>query len=121
MMLTHFNFAVKALPKTKEESSKEVKKADKKQAEESKAVKETAEPPAKKVFLITQKKAPGKTFYDIGIAVSTERGLVVPVIRDACQKSMAQLEKSIKNADEVAIPILAMNFDFELDVRRKKD
>ncbi len=34
-------------------------------------------------------------FYDIGIAVSTERGLVVPVIRDADQMSMAQIENSI--------------------------
>lgn len=34
-------------------------------------------------------------FFDIGIAVSTERGLVVPVIRDADQKSMAEVEKSI--------------------------
>lgn len=36
-------------------------------------------------------------FYDIGIAVSTERGLVVPVIRDADQLSMADIEKSISN------------------------
>ncbi|AHE66109.1 2-oxoglutarate dehydrogenase complex dihydrolipoyllysine-residue succinyltransferase [Legionella oakridgensis] len=34
-------------------------------------------------------------YYDIGIAVSTERGLVVPVIRDADQLSMADLEKTI--------------------------
>ena len=34
-------------------------------------------------------------FYDIGIAVSTERGLVVPVIRDADQLNMADIEKSI--------------------------
>ena len=34
-------------------------------------------------------------YYDIGVAVSTERGLVVPVIRDANQQSMADLEKSI--------------------------
>jgi 2-oxoglutarate dehydrogenase E2 component (dihydrolipoamide succinyltransferase) len=34
-------------------------------------------------------------YYDIGIAVSTERGLVVPVIRDACQLSMAEIEKKI--------------------------
>jgi 2-oxoglutarate dehydrogenase E2 component (dihydrolipoamide succinyltransferase) len=37
-------------------------------------------------------------FYDIGIAVSTERGLVVPVIRDADQMSMAQIESSINEA-----------------------
>lgn len=37
-------------------------------------------------------------FYDIGIAVSTERGLVVPVIRDADQLSMAQVESAINEA-----------------------
>ncbi|MCC5792012.1 MAG: 2-oxoglutarate dehydrogenase complex dihydrolipoyllysine-residue succinyltransferase [Legionellaceae bacterium] len=37
-------------------------------------------------------------FYDIGIAVSTERGLVVPVIRDADQKSLADIEKGISDA-----------------------
>ncbi len=36
-----------------------------------------------------------KNFYDIGIAVGTEKGLVVPVVRDADQKSMAQLEQEI--------------------------
>ena len=36
-------------------------------------------------------------YYDIGIAVSTERGLVVPVIRDADQSSMASLEQSISD------------------------
>jgi 2-oxoglutarate dehydrogenase E2 component (dihydrolipoamide succinyltransferase) len=34
-------------------------------------------------------------FYDIGVAVSGSRGLVVPVVRDADQKSFAELEKSI--------------------------
>ena len=34
-------------------------------------------------------------FYDIGIAVGTERGLVVPVVRDADKKSFAQLERDI--------------------------
>jgi len=34
-------------------------------------------------------------YFDIGVAVSTERGLVVPVIRDADQVSMAGIEKSI--------------------------
>ncbi|MGA7537270.1 MAG: 2-oxoglutarate dehydrogenase complex dihydrolipoyllysine-residue succinyltransferase [Steroidobacteraceae bacterium] len=34
-------------------------------------------------------------FYDIGVAVSTERGLVVPIIRDADIKSFATLEKEI--------------------------
>lgn len=37
-------------------------------------------------------------FYDIGIAVSTERGLVVPVIRDADQMSMASIELAINDA-----------------------
>lgn len=34
-------------------------------------------------------------YYDIGIAVSSPRGLVVPVIRDADQLSMAGIEKAI--------------------------
>jgi len=34
-------------------------------------------------------------YYDVGIAVSTERGLVVPVIRDADQLSMAEIEQAI--------------------------
>jgi 2-oxoglutarate dehydrogenase E2 component (dihydrolipoamide succinyltransferase) len=34
-------------------------------------------------------------FYDIGVAVSTERGLVVPIVRDADIKSFATLEKEI--------------------------
>lgn len=34
-------------------------------------------------------------YYDIGIAVSTERGLVVPVLRDVEQMSMAEMEKDI--------------------------
>lgn len=34
-------------------------------------------------------------YYDIGVAVSTERGLVVPVIRNADELSMADIEKSI--------------------------
>ncbi len=34
-------------------------------------------------------------FYDIGVAIGTERGLVVPVIRDADQKSFAQIEQDI--------------------------
>ncbi|MEZ5957613.1 MAG: 2-oxo acid dehydrogenase subunit E2 [Hyphomonadaceae bacterium] len=36
-----------------------------------------------------------KNFYDIGIAVGTDRGLVVPVVRDADHKSMAEVEKEI--------------------------
>ncbi len=34
-------------------------------------------------------------FYDIGVAVGTERGLVVPIVRDADKKSFAQLERDI--------------------------
>ena len=34
-------------------------------------------------------------FYDIGVAVSTERGLVVPVLRDADALSLAQIEEQI--------------------------
>ena len=34
-------------------------------------------------------------YYDIGMAVSTERGLVVPVVRDADQKGLAEVESQI--------------------------
>src|SRR5205085_5226425 len=34
-----------------------------------------------------------KRYYDIGVAVSTEEGLVVPVLRDADKKSFAMIEK----------------------------
>ncbi len=34
-------------------------------------------------------------FYDIGVAVGTERGLVVPIVRDADKKSFADLERDI--------------------------
>ncbi|MEJ0100605.1 MAG: 2-oxoglutarate dehydrogenase complex dihydrolipoyllysine-residue succinyltransferase [Pseudomonadota bacterium] len=36
-----------------------------------------------------------REFYDIGMAVSTDRGLVVPVLRDADQLSFAQIEKAV--------------------------
>jgi 2-oxoglutarate dehydrogenase E2 component (dihydrolipoamide succinyltransferase) len=36
-----------------------------------------------------------KHYYDIGVAVSTPNGLVVPVLRDADQKSFAQIEAEI--------------------------
>ncbi len=36
-----------------------------------------------------------KNYYDIGVAVSTPQGLVVPVIRDADQMSMAEIEAKI--------------------------
>jgi 2-oxoglutarate dehydrogenase E2 component (dihydrolipoamide succinyltransferase) len=38
-----------------------------------------------------------KNYYHIGIAVGTERGLVVPVVRDADQKSIAEIEKTISD------------------------
>lgn len=34
-------------------------------------------------------------FHDIGVAVGTERGLVVPIVRDADKKSFADLERAI--------------------------
>ncbi len=34
-------------------------------------------------------------FYDIGVAIGTEKGLVVPVLRDTDKKSFAQIEKDI--------------------------
>ncbi len=34
-------------------------------------------------------------YYDIGVAVSTDRGLMVPILRDADQMSFAQIEKTI--------------------------
>jgi 2-oxoglutarate dehydrogenase E2 component (dihydrolipoamide succinyltransferase) len=34
-------------------------------------------------------------YYDIGVAVSTERGLIVPVLRNADQMSFGELEKSV--------------------------
>jgi len=36
-----------------------------------------------------------KNYYHIGIAVGTERGLVVPVVRDCDHKSFAEIEKEI--------------------------
>jgi 2-oxoglutarate dehydrogenase E2 component (dihydrolipoamide succinyltransferase) len=36
-----------------------------------------------------------KNYYDMGVAVGTDRGLVVPVVRDADQMSLAEIEKDI--------------------------
>jgi 2-oxoglutarate dehydrogenase E2 component (dihydrolipoamide succinyltransferase) len=36
-----------------------------------------------------------KRYYDIGIAVGTEEGLVVPVVRDADKKTFAEIERTI--------------------------
>ncbi|MBE2179073.1 MAG: dihydrolipoyllysine-residue succinyltransferase [Chthoniobacterales bacterium] len=48
-------------------------------------------------------------FYDIGVAVGTERGLIVPVIRDADRKTFAQLEHDLayyaKKARDGAITV----------------
>jgi len=41
-------------------------------------------------------------YQDIGVAVSTERGLVVPIIKDADMKSLPELEKSILEYSEKA-------------------
>ncbi len=37
-------------------------------------------------------------YYDVGVAVSTDKGLMVPVIRDCDKKSMAEIEKDIADA-----------------------
>jgi 2-oxoglutarate dehydrogenase E2 component (dihydrolipoamide succinyltransferase) len=39
-----------------------------------------------------------KNYYHIGVAVGTEKGLVVPVIRDCDHKSLAEIEKDIAAA-----------------------
>jgi 2-oxoglutarate dehydrogenase E2 component (dihydrolipoamide succinyltransferase) len=36
-----------------------------------------------------------KNYYHIGVAVSTDKGLVVPVVRDCDRKSLAEIEKAI--------------------------
>ncbi|MFT5398948.1 MAG: 2-oxoglutarate dehydrogenase E2 component (dihydrolipoamide succinyltransferase) [Gammaproteobacteria bacterium] len=41
-------------------------------------------------------------YFDVGIAVSSERGLVVPVLRDADLLSYAEIESSIRNMGERA-------------------
>ena len=38
-----------------------------------------------------------KNYYHIGVAVGTEKGLVVPVVRDADGKSLAEIEKTISD------------------------
>jgi 2-oxoglutarate dehydrogenase E2 component (dihydrolipoamide succinyltransferase) len=43
-----------------------------------------------------------KNYYDIGIAVGAEGGLVVPVVRDADRKSFAELEREIADLAEKA-------------------
>jgi 2-oxoglutarate dehydrogenase E2 component (dihydrolipoamide succinyltransferase) len=50
-----------------------------------------------------------KNYYHVGVAVGTERGLVVPVLRDCDHKSLAEIEKTIaefgKRAREGALKI----------------
>ncbi len=41
-------------------------------------------------------------FFDIGIAVGSPRGLVVPILRDAEQMSMPEIEQNINNLGELA-------------------
>lgn len=43
-----------------------------------------------------------KKFYDIGVAVAAEDGLVVPVVRDADRKSFAEIEQDIMQLAEKA-------------------
>lgn len=43
-----------------------------------------------------------KNYYDIGIAVGTEQGLVVPVLKDADKHSFANIEKNIANLGKKA-------------------
>ena len=38
-----------------------------------------------------------KNYYHMGVAVGTEKGLVVPVVRDCDQKSLAEVEKTISD------------------------
>src|SRR5262249_15383197 len=42
------------------------------------------------------------TYCDVGVAVSTERGLMVPIVRDADKKSFAEIEKAIAELAEKA-------------------
>ncbi len=41
-------------------------------------------------------------YFDIGIAVSSDRGLVVPILRDADQMNYAEIEQSIRDMGERA-------------------
>jgi 2-oxoglutarate dehydrogenase E2 component (dihydrolipoamide succinyltransferase) len=43
-----------------------------------------------------------KHYYDIGMAVGAEEGLVVPVIRDADRKSFADIEKAVRDLAQKA-------------------
>ncbi|MEX0611232.1 MAG: 2-oxo acid dehydrogenase subunit E2 [Pirellulales bacterium] len=52
-----------------------------------------------------------KEYVNIGIAVDTERGLVVPVLRDADRKSISQIATEI---DELATHVREGKFDLEI-------
>jgi 2-oxoglutarate dehydrogenase E2 component (dihydrolipoamide succinyltransferase) len=41
-----------------------------------------------------------KNYYDIGIAVGTERGLIVPVLRDLDRKGMAEVEMELADLSQ---------------------
>ncbi|WP_227395379.1 2-oxoglutarate dehydrogenase complex dihydrolipoyllysine-residue succinyltransferase [Jeotgalibacillus aurantiacus] len=43
-----------------------------------------------------------KKYYDVGVAVSTEDGLVVPIVRDCDRKNFAEIEQEIVNLAEKA-------------------
>jgi 2-oxoglutarate dehydrogenase E2 component (dihydrolipoamide succinyltransferase) len=50
-----------------------------------------------------------KNYYDIGMAIGAEEGLVVPVLREADKMSFAEIEKKIKDyADQVKNGTLAL-------------
>ncbi len=51
-----------------------------------------------------------KQFYDIGVAVSTEEGLVVPIVRDCDKKNFAEIEQNI-----VDLAVKAKNKKLGLD------
>ena len=62
---------------------------------------------ALKAFPIVNASVDGKNiiyhgFYDIGIAVASDRGLVVPILRDTDQMSLADIEKAIAGYAEKA-------------------
>jgi pyruvate dehydrogenase E2 component (dihydrolipoamide acetyltransferase) len=52
-----------------------------------------------------------KEYVNIGIAVDTERGLVVPVLRDADRKSISQIASEL---DELASTVREGKFDLEI-------
>ena len=52
-----------------------------------------------------------KEYVNIGIAVDTERGLVVPVLRDADRKSISQIASEI---EELAVTVREGKFDLDL-------